>query len=459
MYSIILCGGSGTRLWPLSRKNFPKQFLKLYSDYSLLQETFLRMQKVVKSENVYLVTNKENFFNVYNQIREIYPEIKKENIITEPDSLNTAPAIALGIKYLLDEIKISHDAPIIINPADHYIGNPEKYIEIAKAALGNVGNYIGTIGITPLWAETGYGYIKKGEDKREFFIVDAFKEKPVKGVAEKYLESGEYVWNSGMYIFTAKTFSEELEKYSPKLFKEFSRKLVDFIESFKNIDPEAIDTAISEKSDKVIVFEGDFGWSDVGSFDVLADIMEKQDRNEKRHVLIDSKNVFVTTTTNKLIAACGVEDLIVVENNDCILIQKRGESENVKKVVNYLKENNYPEVEHNVIGYRPWGKYEVLIDEKNHKVKKISVYPGAKLSLQSHEHRAEHWVVVKGTAKVVNGENLLVLHENESTYISAKTKHQLMNETNENLEIIEVQTGDYLEEDDIVRYDDVYGRK
>ncbi|EKE19943.1 MAG: hypothetical protein ACD_8C00080G0005 [uncultured bacterium] len=459
MYSIILCGGSGTRLWPLSRKNFPKQFLKLYSDNSLLQETFLRMKKVVPAKNIFLVTNSENYFNVFNQIREVYPQIIKEQIITEPASLNTAPAIALGVKYLTDVIKIKKDQPIIINPADHYIGKPEAYIEVVKSAMKKVGNNLGTIGITPIAPETGFGYIKKGKKEAGFWKLEAFKEKPDRETAQEYLKSGEYVWNSGMYIFNAKTFTDELKKHAPKLFTQYKNSFEKFVKDFENLDNEAIDTAISEKSKKGIVFEGDFGWSDIGSFDALAEVTEQKGKNKSRHVLLDSKNVFVHSSTNRLVTTIGVEDLVVVENNDCILIHKRGRSDEVKKIVSYLKENNYKEIEHNIEVQRPWGKYEVLIDEKNHKVKKITVHPGSTLSLQSHNRRAEHWVVVKGTAGVVNGENLLVLHENESTYIPAKAKHRLSNPGKTSLEIIEVQTGDYLEEDDIIRYEDNYGRK
>lgn len=458
MYSLILCGGSGTRLWPLSRKNFPKQFLKLYSEHSLLQETFLRMQKVMQAENIFLVTNEENFFNVYNQIRDVYPQLKKTQIIIEPASLNTAPAIALGVKYLLEKIKISLQEPIIVLPADHFIGKPEIFVEVAKKALQKVGDHIGTVGITPLAPETGFGYIKKGQKQENFFLAESFKEKPDRQTAEKYLASGEYVWNSGMYLFNAQTFQEELQKHAPRLFVQFEKKLGEFEQNFALLENEAIDTAISEKSQKVVVFEGEFGWSDIGSFDALADVLQEKQKTQDRHVLLDSKNVFVHSSTNRLVTTLGVEDLVVVENNDCILIHKRGRSDEVKKIVTHLKENNYKEIEHNVEVQRPWGKYEVLIDEKNHKVKKITVYPGSKLSLQSHEHRAEHWVVVKGTAEVINGERLLTLQENESTYIPAKAKHRLANSGQTNLEIVEVQTGAYLEEDDIVRYDDDFGR-
>lgn len=459
MYSIILCGGSGTRLWPLSRKNFPKQFLKLYSDQSLLQETFLRMKKVVPAKNIFLVTNSENYFNVFNQIREVYPHVVKQQIITEPASLNTAPAIALGVKYLTDVIKIKKTEPIIINPADHYIGKPEAYIKVVKSAMKKVGNNLGTIGITPLAPEVGFGYIKKGKKEAGFWKLEAFKEKPDQETAREYLKSGQYVWNSGMYIFNAKTFTDELKKHSPKLFAQYKNSFEKFVKDFGKLDNEAVDTAISEKSKKGIVFEGNFGWSDIGSFDALAEVTENKSQKKNRHVLLDSKNIFVHSSTNRLVTTIGVEDLVVVENNDCILIHKRGRSDEVKKIVSHLKENNYSEIDHNIEVQRPWGKYEVLIDEQNHKVKKITVLPGSTLSLQSHNHRAEHWVVVKGTAEVVNGENLLVLHENESTYIPAKAKHRLSNPGKTNLEIVEVQTGDYLEEDDIIRYEDNYGRK
>lgn len=458
MYSIILCGGSGTRLWPLSRKNFPKQFLKFYSDHSLLQETFLRMQKVMPSENIFLSTNAENYFNVFNQLRDIYPEIDKKQIITEPVSRNTAPAIALGMKYLAEEIGVKKDEPVMILPADHYIGKPESFVQVAKDAMKKVGDHIGTIGITPLGPETGFGYIKKGQKEDGYFSVETFVEKPNRETAERYLVSGQYVWNSGMYLFSFKTFAGELEKCAPKLSEAFEKNYADFVVDFEALESEAIDTAISEKSQNVIVFEGDFGWSDIGSFDALADIKKQNTNKENRHVLLDSKNVYIYTTTDKLIATCGVQDLVIVENNDCILVHKRGKSEDVKKVVNYLKENNYKEIEHNVEVQRPWGKYEVLIESPSHKVKRITVFPGASLSLQSHNRRAEHWVVVKGTAKVINGENSLVLHENESTFIKAKSRHCLSNLGIENLEIIEVQTGDYLEEDDIIRYSDTYGR-
>lgn len=461
MYSIILCGGSGTRLWPLSRKNFPKQFLKLYSDKSLLQETFLRMKETVPEENIYFVTNEENYFNVFNQIKEIYPEFSANQVLKEPKSLNTMPAIALAVKYLKDKTKADEDAPIIMVPSDHYIGKKDAYVEIAKKALEKIGENIGTIGIVPTSPHTGFGYIKKGEKNGDYYKISAFKEKPDQKTAQEFLESGEYLWNGGMYLFSPKTISEELEKYAPEIYALFQKEYDDFLKDFENLPAVSIDVAISEKSGRMITFEGDFDWSDVGSFDALAEIFKKVKDENPKHVAIDCKNVFAHSENNGLIVTSGLEDVIVIENNDSILVQKMGESDSgVKKVVEYLKEKNYPELSDNLVVYRPWGKYEVLIHERNHKVKRVTIYPGEGVSLQSHNKRAEHWIVVKGTANVINDNKEIILHENESTFIPIGTMHRLSNSGKENLEVIEVQTGDYLEEDDIVRHgDDKYGRK
>ena len=457
MYGIILCGGSGTRLWPLSRKNFPKQFLNLYSDKSLLQETFLRIRKIIPVENIILVTNKKNYFNVVNQIKEIEKDFNEQQILTEPASLNTLPAAAYAVKYLTERKKINLDDPIVVLPSDHYIGDEEGYLNLLKTAMENIGDNIGTIGITPTKPETGYGYIKKGKKQDEYFKVDEFIEKPDIDTAKIYVHTGQYVWNSGMYIFTPRTLIGELEKYAPEIYSLFTKRPNDFIKNFHSLPNISIDVGISEKSDKMAVIEGDFGWSDIGSFDGLAEITGE--KNKARHVGLDSKNIFVHSANNRLIATSGVEDLIIVENNDSILIQKKGKSGDIKKIVEHLNTHNYKEAEHNMVAHRPWGKYEVLIEEPGVKAKKITVYPGAKLSLQYHYHRAEHWVVVRGTAKIINGAKEIFLRENESTFIPAMNKHRLENPGKTNLEIIEVQTGNYTEEDDIIRFDDVYMRE
>jgi mannose-1-phosphate guanylyltransferase / mannose-6-phosphate isomerase len=457
MYSIILCGGSGTRLWPLSRKNFPKQFLKLYSDKSLLQETFLRMREIMPGENIYFVTNQDNLFNVFNQIKEIEDNFDIKQILTEPMSLNTAPAISYAVKYLAEKRDVDLSSPIIILPADHFIGDKKTYLDLVVNSMNTVGDKIGTIGIKPQGPETGFGYIKKGENTGEYFQVSEFKEKPNKVTAIEYVNSGEYVWNSGMYIFNIKTFAREVREHAPEIYRLLEQSFEVFLDKFSEMPSISVDYAISEKSTNVVVWEGDFGWSDIGSFDSLAEKMGKKEN--KQHINIDSKNIYVHSPNNKLIVTLGVEDLVVIENSDSILVHKKGRGEDVKKVVNYLKENRTKELEHNLIVHRPWGKYEVLVDNPEHKVKKITVYPEAKLSLQAHYHRAEHWVVVKGTAKVVNGDKDIILRENESTFIPAYSNHRLENPGKINLEMIEVQTGNYLEEDDIIRFDDIYNRE
>ncbi len=457
MYSIILCGGSGTRLWPLSRKNYPKQFLNLYSKNSLLQETYLRLKNTIPKEKIFFVTNKENFFNVFNQIREVEEDFKRENIIIEPKSLNTAPAILFVLKYLKDKLSLDLNEPILVLPSDHFIKHKQAFLNSLKYIAEKIEDKIGILGIKPKKAETAYGYIKKAEKIDQYFKVDCFKEKPNKELAKKYLKSGDYFWNSGIYIFKFKTLKEELRKHSPDLFSYFKESYEEFLNNFKKMPSVSIDYAISEKSKNMIVFEGDFGWSDIGSFDAFSDAFPDI-QNNKKHIAINSKNIFTYSTNNYLIATSGVKDLIIIENNDSILVQKKGESENVKKITETLKKEKLDQIEHNVIVHRPWGRYQVLVDLPTYKVKKITVYPGAKLSLQSHKYRSEHWVVVCGVARVVNGEKEFNLKENQSTYIPAQNKHRLSNPGKINLEIVEVQTGTYMGEDDIVRYDDDYSR-
>jgi len=458
MYSVILCGGSGTRLWPLSRKNFSKQFLSLYSDKSLLQETYLRMREIMPRENIFFVSNDNGFFNVFNQIKEIDKEFSKEQILVEPTSLNTAPAMAYAVKHLVEEVKIDPDAPILFLPSDHYIGDKEAYLNLVKRAAQMVDGYIGTIGITPQKPETGYGYIRKGEKKKGFFNVLEFKEKPDKETALRYLASEEYVWNSGMYLLSAETFQREVKEHSPEIYFMMEQPKDVFREKFFSLPSISFDYAVSEKSNRVIVFEGEFGWSDIGSFDSLAELSAKNGKYP-RQANFSAHNIFVHSDTGKFVAVVGVDDINVIETADSILIQKRGRGEDVKKITEYLKEKNLKELEHNLLVHRPWGKYEVLIDNPLHKAKKITVYPGEKLSLQAHYHRAEHWIVVRGIAKVTLGEEEIYLRENESTFIPALTKHRLENPGKINLEMIEVQTGNYMEEDDIIRYEDIYNRK
>jgi mannose-1-phosphate guanylyltransferase/mannose-6-phosphate isomerase len=338
MYSVILCGGSGTRLWPMSRKNFPKQFLRLYGEYSLLQETYLRTRAMIPSDHIFFVTNEENAGNVLGQIRELEKEFPETQIIMEPAARNTAPAIGLALKYLSEKIGISESEPVLFLPSDHHIGKKEAYFGIVEKTFGIGGDYIGTIGITPIRPETGYGYIRKGEKRTDGgYDVAEFKEKPDFVTAERYLASGEYAWNSGMYFFNARTFFQELSAYAPEIASFFSEGFDALLKKYASVPAVSVDYAVSEKSKRVIMFEGDFGWSDIGSFDSLADIVGHNPA--ARQIGIDSKNIYAYSKEDRLIATIGVEDLIIVESGDSILICKRGHTEDVKKVVEELKKN------------------------------------------------------------------------------------------------------------------------
>jgi mannose-1-phosphate guanylyltransferase/mannose-6-phosphate isomerase len=343
MYSVILCGGSGTRLWPMSRKNFPKQFLKLYGDKSLLQETYLRVREILPANHIFFVTNEDNFGNVVGQIRDIEKVFPENQVIIEPAARNTAPAIALAMKYLVEKVQIHEADPVLFLPSDHYIGKKEVYLETVAKALQTKGDFVGTIGIVPTKAETGYGYIRKGIAQTDgSFSVLEFKEKPDRVTAETYIASGEYLWNSGMYFFNTRTFFEELALYAPEIATFFEGDFETILTKYSFAPAVSIDYAISEKSKRVVVFAGDFGWSDIGSFDSLADIVGHNPA--ARHIGIDSKNVYTYSTENRLIATIGMEDLIVVETKGSILICKRGRSEDVKKVVEKLKESESEEL-------------------------------------------------------------------------------------------------------------------
>ncbi len=457
MRCLILCGGSGTRLWPLSRQNFPKQFLNLNicDNRSLLQDAFWRAQKITEPQNIFLVTNKKHYFNAYNQVKEIFPEFSPQNILVEPASLNTAPAITYAVKFLVEKRNVLPQEPLVFFPADHFFPEPEKLISLLQQAPQQVKEKIGTIGVVPQKPHTGYGYILKGASQGEnVFSVKGFFEKPDKKQAEKFFSSGQYLWNTGIYFFTAQTFAQEAKKNAPALFRFLNSGEKNLQEEFLRLEPISFDYAISEKSSRLVVFAADFAWSDVGSFDELAAIAPPN----KNQINLEAKNVFAHSAQEKLIAAVGVEDLVIIENYDSLLVYRRGQGEKVKELTKILAQKHYPHLDNNVIVHKPWGKYEVLVEGKNHKVKKITVYPGERLSLQSHYHRAEHWIVVHGVAQVRRGDEENFLTENQSIFIPANTLHSLANPGKINLELIEVQTGNYLGEDDIRRWEDKYDR-
>lgn len=462
MINILLCGGSGTRLWPLSRKLLPKQFVKLFEGDSLFQKTVKRNVKL--GSNIFVVSSSDQFFLAKDQLSEIGFESNK--YFLEPVAKNTAPAIALACMSLDEEDLV------LVTPSDHLIkneGDYKKAVEEAKT-LAQEGALV-TFGIRPSFPETGFGYIEADGNN-----VLSFKEKPDFPTAKKYLESGNYFWNSGMFCFKAGVLLAELKKHAKEVFdaceKAYKQVQKDGDVSRLSYDvmfeipEESIDYAVMEKSDLIKVVAADISWSDLGSFDSLYDEVEKDEdenavikRGEQSLPVINvgSKNNLIVGRSHA-IATVDVEDLLIVDTTDSILIAKKGSSQKVKEVVSRLKQEKPELCDVHRLAYRPWGSYEVLLDTDKYKIKRIIVSPGKKLSLQKHFHRSEHWVVVSGTAEVTNGDQVIIVRPNESTYIPMGTVHRLENKGKIDLVMIEVQVGEYTGEDDIVRIDDVYGR-
>ena len=456
MTNIILCGGSGTRLWPMSRSLMPKQFNKLFHDKSLFQLTVERNSKVCSKDLI--VSNAEQYFIAKDQL----DELNKYNnsYLLEPIGRNTAPAIALACMAL------GKDEIVLVTPSDHLIKDEEAYSKVISHSvkLAEEDNLV-TFGIKPTFAETGFGYIEaEGED------VKAFHEKPNFETATSYLEAGNYYWNSGMFCFKAGVFLTELKKYSPEIYTACEIAINNANkdgmiriqhEDMLNIPDDSIDYAVMEKSTKVKVVLSDIRWSDVGSFDALYDELE-QDSNgntvNEKHISIDSKNNLIIGS-EKTIATIDVEDLIIVDSGDALLISKKGSSQKVKQVVQKLKEQNSHLPNIHLTAHRPWGTYTVLEDTPGYKIKRIVVKPGKRLSLQKHYHRNEHWIVVSGTAIVTVGNQIKIVRPNESTYIKMGEVHRLANEGKIPVVLIEAQVGEYTGEDDIVRLEDDFKRK
>lgn len=462
---VILCGGSGTRLWPLSRKNYPKQLISFSNGDSLLQETAQRVTALPDTFSPMIICNEAYRFVIAEQLRAI--GIDNPHIILEPCAKNTAPATALAA------LSADKDALLLVLPADHQIKNVERFHQAVQQAipLAQAGKLV-TFGIQPERAETGYGYIKKGLALDAGFEVEQFVEKPTLEVAKQFLESGEYVWNSGMFLFRAGSYLEELNQFQPEMVKicretlAKAKKDLYFIRleplPFANCPADSIDYAVMEKSKNVAVIPmQDSGWSDLGSWDAIF-VMHNKDANNN----VISGDVHAENVSNsylhaqdRLLAVVGVSDHIVVETADAVLVAHKNASQEVKRIVASLEMKKREEIESHLRVYRPWGYYEVLDKTPQFQVKCIVVKPGASLSLQMHHHRSEHWVVIKGEAQIISGEKAFTLQANQSTYIPAGNKHRLKNATNQDLVVVEVQTGSYLGEDDIVRFDDVYGRE
>ena len=458
---VIMAGGSGTRLWPLSRAAHPKQFLKLHGGGTMLQATVKRLSGLDIQASI-TICNEEHRFFVAEQLREID---KLGSIILEPVGRNTAPAIALAALIAKD------DPLLLVLAADHVIQDEIAFRKAVMRAipLAEAGKLV-TFGIVPHEPHTGYGYIKRGSALEAGFEVDEFVEKPSSGVAEDYLASGDYYWNSGMFLFRASSYLEELGTFRADILEQCKASVMevktdlDFLridkESFELCPAESVDYAVMEKTSDAVVVPMDAGWRDIGSWLSLWDISKKDGKGNSTHgdvILHDSHNSYVRTD-GKLVAAIGVKDLVIVTTKDAIMVAHKNSVQDIKLVAEKLKENSRSEWELHREVYRPWGKYDSIDVGDRYQVKKITVKPGAKLSVQMHHHRAEHWVVVSGTARVTNGDDTFLLSENESTYIPIGTVHALENPGKVNLELIEVQSGLYLGEDDIVRFEDIYER-
>jgi mannose-1-phosphate guanylyltransferase/mannose-6-phosphate isomerase len=467
---IILSGGVGARLWPVSRESHPKPFMKLPDGQSLLQKTFARAAALDGVGEVLTITNREHYFksrDEYQSARKGFPGVT-DTFLLEPFGRNTAAAIVLGAMSVAEAH--GNDALMLVLPADHLIGDQDAFAAAVKqaACLAEQGKLV-TFGIVPDAPETGFGYIEA-----DGHVVKRFVEKPSYEAAQEYVDSGHYLWNSGMFCFKAGTVLEQFKIHAPAIYEhalpcwEATRKKAQGNMPMMEIDPESfmaipensIDYAVMEKSDVVMVVPGSFGWSDIGSWNAISNLAvpdEAGNRVVGEAVLVDVGNSYIQSE-GRMVAAIGLDNLLIIDTPDALLVADRARAQEVKKVVQQLKLMNHDSHKLHRTVARPWGTYTVLEEGKHFKIKRIVVKPGASLSLQMHYHRSEHWIVVSGTASIVNDDKNMLVRTNESTYIPAGHKHRLENPGLTDLIMIEVQSGEYLGEDDIVRFDDVYGR-
>ena len=460
---VLLSGGSGTRLWPLSREAYPKQFLALAGEHTMLQETWRRVAPLASSAPI-VVANEEHRFLAAEQLRLV--GVDRADIVLEPVGRNTAPAIAAAA---LQAMAGGEDPLLLVLPSDHVVRDAEGFRAAVRTAMGAAENgALVTFGIVPAAPETGFGYIQaaEGEGVRE---VLRFVEKPDAATAQAYLESGGYFWNSGMFLFRASRYLAELERLRPDMLAAVRQAFSaaardgDFIrldrEAFAACPSDSIDYAVMEHTAGARVLPVDIGWNDVGSWSALWEVSEQDGDGNAHHgdvIAVDSRNSYAYA--RRLVALVGVDDLVVVETDDAVLVARKDRVQQVKEVVARLKSDQRSHAVLHREVHRPWGSYDSIDQDDGFQVKRIKVKPGARLSLQSHKHRAEHWIVVRGTARVTRDNDVFELHANQSTYIPLGAKHRLENPGTEMLELIEVQSGGYLGEDDIVRYEDVYGR-
>ena len=462
---VLLCGGVGSRLWPVSRQGRPKQYLNLIGETSMLQQTLTRIESLAQTSPI-IVCNEEHRFLVAEQVRQL--GFTSPRIILEPEGKNTAPAIALAaIAALASDPEVN----LLVLPADHYVGKPAALIDaIEKAASASSQGKLVNFGLVPSRSETGYGYIKRGEAlATDVSVLERFVEKPDQPTVETYIASGDYVWNSGMFMFTVGQFLASLAQFQPEMARvcelamEQAERDMDFIrpnaEVFATCPSDSIDYAVMEHTPEGAVVSLDCDWSDIGAWSALWESGDKDAEGNVTQgdvVLNKTENSYIRSQS-RLVTTTGVRDLVVVETADAVMVADRHSVQDVKDIVNALKASDRSEADVHHRVFRPWGSYESLIVGEGFQIKRIVVNPGQQLSLQMHHHRAEHWVVVRGTAEVVNGDETLLLKEDQSTYIPIGAKHRLTNPGKFPLELIEVQSGSYLGEDDIVRFEDVYG--
>jgi mannose-1-phosphate guanylyltransferase/mannose-6-phosphate isomerase len=469
IYPVILSGGAGTRLWPLSRAVLPKQLLPIVADKTMLQDTALRVAGLPGLQAPLVVCGNDHRFMVAEQLRAA--GITPLGILLEPVGRNTAPAVAAAAHYLK---AIDPEAVMLVLPADHVIENTEAFKDAVTRAAGLVKDGgLATFGIVPQSPETGYGYIRRGAALagcEGCYQVERFVEKPDLATAEAFVADGGYYWNSGMFMFAAEQYLAELAKFAPAIAEAVEQAVgtgyrdLDFCRldetAFSSCPSDSIDYAVMEHTAKAVVVPADIGWSDVGSWSALWEVQSKDANGnaQRGDVYLDGVKNSLVRAESRIVAVVGLEDIVVVETNDAVLVAHKNAVQRVKQVVDHLKSKERTEHLHHTKVYRPWGHYEGIDAGDRFQVKRITVKPGEKLSLQMHHHRAEHWVVVSGTARVTCGDKVSLLSENESTYIPIGMNHRLENPGKLPLHIIEVQSGSYLGEDDIVRFEDIYKR-
>lgn len=459
MKIVILAGGGGTRLFPLSRSSYPKQFLQIDGEQSLLAQTVTRFLSIVIPSDIIVVTNDAYQHQVKAELADC--KAQAAHILLEPVGRNTAPATALAMRYCVDKLGIDRNEVILVAPSDHMIHSQQDFAADVKKAerMAKQGKIV-TLGVKPDKPETGYGYIHAGPSCDDGFLVESFKEKPERATAEKYLEAGGYYWNSGIFAFTVESMRTELEKHQSDIYRLLELPFEEMLARFRQMPNISIDYAVAERSNKMAIIPLKAYWNDIGSWDAVYDVMEKDEAGNavKGDCLPLNCTNTLMMSRGRLLAGIGLKDLLVVETDDVIVVAHRGDSQHVKDLVTELTRQGRKEAVENTTVYRPWGSYTVMGEGKGYKIKKIGVISGQKLSLQLHYRRSEHWVVIGGTAKVTVGETEKMVQHNESVYIPPSTKHRLENPGKIPLEIIEIQNGDYLEEDDIVRFEDCYGR-